>query len=300
MSVITTVTDREDSGVHIVRTLPAARISATIELADRARLKESTVDAPYTGWWDYYGGDWHWVLGAPSAGSKGNTDWNTRPDNSHNPASDPNYQPPPADHQHPAYGGYWSPEHGGGWSWHPGTPPPALADKYGWDKITDGTKTPNGAPNPDYDPHPAPKDVAPPTVTQPWGDHPPSVTGNPLNGDPSGGSGTPITQPPHHPPYRVRPGQVRYAEVEILNQTQNAVSEYDGLKSAVGDSKSWNWGYGQELTHLDVNGKVDSIQDSMLLAVADTLDLAGQYVRALNNAAQYYAKADIESFVPEE
>lgn len=257
------------------------------------------MDKPYTGWWNYYGGDWHWVVGMPPANTKGNTDWNSHPDGSHNPVSDPSVTSLPNDPQHPPYGGYWAPERGGGWSWHPGPPPPDLVKHYGWDKITDGTKTPNGAPNKDYDSDPAPNDVPPPTVTQPWGTHPPSVTGKPLGVVPSDGSGEQISEPPHHPPYHVRPGQVRYAEVEILTQTQTAVSDYESLKGAAAASREWNWGYKSE-THLDVNGKMDSIQDSMLLAVADTLELAGQYVRALNNAAQFYAKADLDSFVPEE
>jgi hypothetical protein len=259
------------------------------------------VDKPYEGYWSYYGGEYHWVLGAPPANSpKDLTDWDNYPKGGGpNPTADPNYTPPAVDHQHPPYGGYWSPQHGGGWSWHPGIPPDSLVKDYGWDKITDGSKTPNGAANPDYDPDPAPKDVTPPTLTQPWGTNPPSVTGNPLGVGPSDGTEQPISEPPHHPPYHVRPGQVRYAEVEILGQTQTAVSDYESLKGSVDASKSWNWGYHNE-SHLDVNGKIDSIQDNMLLAVADTLELAGQYVRALNNAAQFYAKADIDSFVPQE
>jgi hypothetical protein len=259
------------------------------------------VDKPYDGYWANYGGEWHWVLGAPPANSpKDLTDWDNYPDHQHNPASDPDYVAPAGDHDHPPYGGYWAPQHGGGWSWHPGKPPPYLVDDYGWDTITDGRKTPNGAANSDYDEDPAPPDVEPPSLSQTWGTNPPSITGNPEGIKPDDGSGDQISEPPHHPPYHVRPGQIRSAEVDILNQTQTVVSDYESLKADVKVSTGWNWGYHQDHGHLDFNGKMDSIQDNMLLSVADTIELAGQYVRALNNTAQFYAKADIDSFVPEE
>ena len=229
----------------------------------------------------------------PSSG----TDWSTHPDGTHNPASDDGYTPPPPDQQHPPYGGYWSPVHGGGWGWHAGSPPDSLVKSYGWDKITDAKKTPDGADNPNWDPDPAPTDVKSPELSQPWSINPPNMTGDPLQ-PPDGNAPPQVGAPPHHPAYHVSPGDIRFIEATILGSTSTAISDYEKVKAQVEASKGWHWEWGTE-THLDVGGKINSIQDNMLLAVGDALHLAGEYVFALNQAGQYYVRADKDSVLPE-
>jgi hypothetical protein len=253
-----------------------------------------------------YGGAWHWtgdkwiwgIHGTPDPaavavyGHDRLTDITHDPNGGHNPVFDkaPN-------------GGSWVPVHGGGWEWVYGqAPDPHLAKSYGYDKLTDIKQTPHGAKNPNYDPNPAPLDVAPPSVGQPWGISPPHITGEGLPLPP--GDAPKIDTPPSHRPYHVSPGSLRGAEVRILTGTLGVEGAYERVKATLQSKPASEW-FGQfadeqpQATTAYNEAKLQSIQDNLLAAIGNVLVGVGGYVQAVNNAAQSYAHADLQSFIPE-
>ncbi len=259
----------------------------------------TTPQGGYGGAWHWTGDQWTWYIhGTPdpaSAALYGNdqlTDFTHLPGGGHNPVYDkaPN-------------GGSWVPVHGGGWEWVYGkVPDPNLAKTYGYDKLTDIKKTPHGANNPAYDPDPPPLDVAPPTLGQPWGTDPPHITGDGLP-QPSGDAPK-VDKPPSHRAYHVSPGSLRNAEIQILTGTQSTEAAYDHVKSTLQSKSAAQW-FGQFADEQPLattaynENKMHSIQDNLLLAIGNILVGVGDYVKAINNAAQSYAHADLESFVPD-
>lgn len=187
--------------------------------------------------------------------------------------------------------GSWSPDRGG-WHWTWGTTPdPDLLHSYNQDELTDPDHLPgHGHPDTDAN-HVPPPDVQPPTVTDEWNGTPPDITGDVP--PPPGGNGPQITTPPVHQPFKVAPGSIREAETTVLSNIDIVLPDYDTLKGKVEDSRS-SFVYMQRDREEFLN-----TQDRILLQIGDTLELAGQFVQALNYAAQMYAKADIDSFVPQ-
>jgi hypothetical protein len=188
--------------------------------------------------------------------------------------------------------GSWVPQHGGGWDWLWGdnNPDQNLINTYGRAQLTNPDYMPGDGNNPtDGANQPVPDDVNTPNLNDIWNGNPPIVTGDPTGSPPSGQT---VSTPPVHSPYVVAPGDIRNAESVVLNTVDGVVTDYDSLQSQVSAAKSDN----VYMTGTDslING-----QDRLLLNVGDALELAGQFVSALNNAAQYYAKADIDSYLPQ-
>jgi hypothetical protein len=165
-----------------------------------------------------------------------------------------------------------------------------------------------------------PPDVNPPDLGQPWGNWGPSITGNPRGV--KDGNPTTVSSPPSHPAYLVAPGSIAYAGTQILISTQQNINTYNDLKSTVADTKGWifwapnsdphtnggvqTMGHGMYTPpqpikdpHPEVTAQISSIEDNLLLEIADAITLAGQFVDVLNNSAQFYTQADKSSVLPE-
>lgn len=161
-----------------------------------------------------------------------------------------------------------------------------------------------------------------------------AVTGDPRGEqrDPRGRRGKgvpqpPATAPPSHPAYNVSPGSVNDAANEILAGTQGAVDTYEQLKTTVNSTKAWvfwapndnptipvydsgsetpkNGPQGPPTGYAPANdpnpamtAQLGAVEDNLLLEIADSITLAGQFVDQLNNAMQFYAKADKSSVLP--
>jgi hypothetical protein len=214
--------------------------------------------------------------------------------------------------------------HNAGWSWRPGETPedpnfePAYnndVDEYGYDAMHDPTQTPEGRPNPNYDPDPPPPDVTPPELDQVW-DTAPHIPGEDVDiQQGSGDPGASDAPPPVHQRYTVSPGSIRDAENEILVETDRQVQYYESFRDYVNSTKHWIFGFSSEddlepyntragvQTPIDPNERVTedmvAIQDNALLAVASSIVITGQLVAMLNNGAQAYARTDLASFMPE-
>ena len=161
-----------------------------------------------------------------------------------------------------------------------------------------------------------------------------AVTGDPRGEqrDPRGRRGKgvpqpPPTAPPSHPAYNVSPGSVNDAANTILADTQGAVDTYEQLKTTVNSTKGWifwaptdnptipvydsgsetpkNGPQGPPTGYVPANdpnpamtAQLSAVEDNLLLEIADSITLAGQFVDQLNNAMQFYAKADKSSVLP--
>lgn len=178
-------------------------------------------------------------------------------------------------------------------------------------------------------------DVVAPDVTQVMQTEV-AVTGDPRGEqrDPRGRRGkgvpqAPATAPPSHPAYNVSPGSVNDACNTILANTQQAVNTYEQLKATVTSTKPWIfWAPNADPTipvydsgsetpkngggpkaptgyvpandpNPEMTAKIGAAEDNLLLEIADSITLAGQFVDQLNNAMQFYAKADKSSVLPQ-
>jgi hypothetical protein len=183
----------------------------------------------------------------------------------------------------------------------------------------------------------APADVTPPELKQPGLTGPtvdgtPRVGGGPPPRDPRGrrGKGVPqtVTPPPEHPAYSVSPGSINDAGNEILAESSTAVGAYDALKAAVAATKSWIfWAPNDNPTvavydspnetqknepprapddyapakdpHPEITAQMGAAEDNLLMEIGDSITLVGQFADQLNNAAQFYTRADKASALPE-
>jgi hypothetical protein len=190
--------------------------------------------------------------------------------------------------------GAWTPGHGGGWSWTWGaSPDPHLADNWGTDTLTNPDRSPNDV-DTSAENTPPPPDAQPPTVTDTWNGVPPDITGT-VTPTPAGGGSQAVSEPPQHHPYLVSPGGIRNAETVLLAQVDAAIGNYNSLRDYVTMSQGQNLyangaGYGQ----------IVAPEHNLLLQIGDVLEMAGQFCLMLNNAAQSYAKADLDSFLPQD
>lgn len=166
-----------------------------------------------------------------------------------------------------------------------------------------------------------PTDVTPPELTQPTVKGP-TVDGHPREGesrDPKGRRGKgvpqPAIQPPTHAKYAVSPGSVNDAGNEILSRSQQSVNTYEDLKSTVQHDGGWIFwepAIGTKIPDImgveggyvtdqspETTNQLTAAEDNLLLGVADSITLAGQFADQLNNAAQFYTQADKASVLPE-
>jgi hypothetical protein len=67
------------------------------------------------------------------------------------------------------------------------------------------------------------------------------------------------------------------------------------MRAVVAESASWDI-----FTEQATREQLMNTQNNLLLQVADSVKLAGDYLQMLNAAAQNYARADIDSFPPTE
>ncbi|MFG2041282.1 hypothetical protein [Dactylosporangium sp. NPDC048998] len=164
-----------------------------------------------------------------------------------------------------------------------------------------------------------PPDVTPPTLGQTW-----ELFGPPMDGTlhlPSGprfGHAVPPRgpkEPPVVPNYVVSPGSIEGATSQILNRTHEVTESYNSLKDYISGTKSWiysvpddhtigeQWGSKVNPQHLDDphpdwTQQMSAVSDNVLLQVADAVEMTGEFVRALNNAGQFYTRADKDSDLP--
>jgi len=230
-------------------------------------------------WTQGSNGNWTWTPGAtPDPNLVNQWGYQALTDNRRDPTGNLNH-------------GAWTPVHGGGWAWTWGAnPDPNLAKTYGYDKLSNPNQTPQGAAG---TADPPPPDVKPPTVADSWGGVAPSVTGT-LPPPPAGSNPQTVSQPPSHPAYVVSPGGIRNAENVLLGQIDTQIADYNNLKAYVANAATQNL-YTDGPTH----DELVSVQDNLLLHTGDAIELAGQFTAMLNYAAQSYAKADIDSFLPQ-
>lgn len=235
------------------------------------------------GAWSLQNGNWVWVPGGtpdPNLASQWGNDALTNP--AENPSGDAN-------------SGAWL-QSGHQWIWVWGAAPdPTLAGKLPPGVLTDPAHAPNGWTVPGDPAHPPPPDVVPPTLGDSWSAVP-DVTGQ-LPPPPGGGSGSgpqTVDQPPSHPAYVVSPGGIRNAEIAIKAESDTQIDDYNNLKAAVAQSDSQNLYTDPGTEEAFHNG-----MDVVLLQIGDAIELTGQYISMLNYAAQNYAHADIESYLPQ-
>ncbi|ASW55415.1 hypothetical protein [Plantactinospora sp. KBS50] len=250
---------------------------------EQSKGSEQTSAVPPNGgaWEQDDGGTWTWHRGAtPEPELVSQWGYQALTDIRRDPLGNRNY-------------GAWTPQHGGGWHWDWGRKPSqTLVDRYGEDVLTDPDHLPGHSHSATDNNQPPPPDVNPPTLADSWHGVVPDVTGA-VPRPPDTGDAPTVTTPPVHQAYTVSPGAIRQAEQVVLSNIDIQLFAYDALKSKVAASKGEFTYMARERETLINN------QDRLLLQVGDTLELAGQFVRALNNAAQLYARADLDSFVPE-
>ena len=164
-----------------------------------------------------------------------------------------------------------------------------------------------------------PPDVTPPTITQTW------LLGPPMDGNldlpkgPRFGHDVPSrgpTEPPVVPAFKVSPGSIEAGTWQMLVHTREVTETYESLKNYITSTKSWiysvpddhtigeEWGgkaYPQHLDdpHPDWTQQMSAVSDNILLQVADSVETAGEFIRALNTAGQFYTKADKDSDLPD-
>ncbi len=145
----------------------------------------------------------------------------------------------------------------------------------------------------------------------------------------------PNTDPNATPPpdpgvdfFQVDPGSLGTASLLMLASANVATESYDAARDYLNANKSWMFsvaseedltttdykdyhGYANEADHSSTGGEEptdphpDWTQEwtaavnNVLLAAADAIRLAGGYLDAINNAGQFYTKADKDSFMPE-
>jgi hypothetical protein len=206
-----------------------------------------------------------------------------------------------ADPQHPKYGPAFDPNAGGG----------------------------NGQPDPD-----AGKDFGylVPNVQVAWST-PPSFNQDPPDVTPPGGDGDKDNDVPACGPIQVNLGTLRTAEQSMLSASRIAVTDYEALRNKVMSVKDTV--FGQTATVTEVTGGPDGVsgnsyngagagvrqestvaspvqeaakkfsdsinpaQEKVLWQVANTIEIIGQYIAAVNRSGQAYGHADRESVFPE-
>jgi hypothetical protein len=164
-----------------------------------------------------------------------------------------------------------------------------------------------------------PPDVNTPTLTaidQGW---PKPATGDIPDQSDSADDNAP---PPVVPDFSVTVQTLRDAQSAVLPATDTAVSSYNTLKDMTNDSKDWIfqqdrsgdlgtyyfWNAASQGSQTEdiqpdpdlaaQTPKMVASLDNALLAIADVVHLAGDFVAYLDLAAQVYTKADKDSFLP--
>jgi hypothetical protein len=186
------------------------------------------------------------------------------------------------------------------WVWEWGAPPnPDLVDKYGYEDATNPTKPP------DSDEVLPPPNVIPPVLTDAWGGVVPDAGGLPhraLSG------GTPVSEPPTVNGFAVSFAGLREAESGITSVVESNIERYNYLRGVVADSAGWDIfmenpdialreDYGD---YADNRDDLMSSQNNLLLQVADSITMAGDFRTMLNAAVQNYTRSDVDSFPPTE
>jgi hypothetical protein len=113
----------------------------------------------------------------------------------------------------------------------------------------------------------------------------------------------------------VSPGSVNDAGNQILSRSQQSINTYDDLKSTVQNDGGWVFwepALGTQVPDImgveggpmtdpnpGLTNQLTAAEDNLLLGVADSITLAGQFADQLNNAAQFYTQADKASVLPE-
>jgi len=229
-------------------------------------------------WQQSSSGAWTWnPIGTPDPSLVSQWGYSTITNNTQSPAGVENT-------------GSWVPQHGGGWDWLWGdnVPDPNLVRSYGLAQLTDPNHLPGNG-NPTTSNSPTPNDVNTPSLNDTWNGTPPIVNGT-LSPTPT--SGSTVSSPPPVSAYVVAPGDIRNAESVVLASTDGLITDYNSLQSQVNAAKTEN-------VYTQTAGSLIDDQDQALLNVGDALELAGQFINALNNAAQNYALADMNSFLPQ-
>jgi hypothetical protein len=198
--------------------------------------------------------------------------------------------------------GAWVPvSWSGTWTWQWGLSPDPEIDPGNNSNsvLTNPDQSPSGAQgpgNPNSQNYPAENDVVPPVIADIWNGVAPDLTGvmPPLPSAPGANAdadGLTPPAPPSHPAYLVSPGSVRLAENTLLEMLDAQVTSYNNLKSAVEQAPSQ-----QIYSSYMPQSVLGPIMDNALLAIADTVTLAGQLDAICNFCMQNYVLADKNSF----
>jgi hypothetical protein len=147
-----------------------------------------------------------------------------------------------------------------------------------------------------------------------------------LTGELKGQSGTPGAvpkSPPDHPRWHVRPSDLRLAESELHKSIKPVLAEYNDLKAYVESTKDWIFqrtskkgethgytgglGGGRGALPLSDDKLPDTAsgldmtaaQTKLLLASSDGITLAGDLVKLIADAGNFYTRGDKESYLPD-
>jgi hypothetical protein len=189
--------------------------------------------------------------------------------------------------------------YGDGWIWEWGaTPSASQADKYGYGNLTNPNHDPSGGKGVINQPPPKgstskdptslpPPDVTPPTVTDTWGGNAPDLTGAvgsffPNNNKTKG-------PPPTVQPFRVSPGSIRDQELAIIKTNDAGTSDYTDLVSFI------SWAKQQNLGDADTMAQLGDTMDNLAYSYSEFIGLVGSTLSLLNDTAQHYVKAEVDS-----
>jgi hypothetical protein len=129
---------------------------------------------------------------------------------------------------------------------------------------------------------------------------------------------------PTSSPFRVKPSDIKGLEKKILTELDSQVAEYDTFKKLISDTEGWifvvqnpaslvpyeqakpggvysPWsGTETKADYTDPDPastqKIVDSQNALVRALGDTYQLVGEMAAVLNNAAQYYVRADKATF----
>lgn len=133
-----------------------------------------------------------------------------------------------------------------------------------------------------------------------------SITGKDVIGSDGAKSSDGADLPEPTSIFSVTPGTIKEAEDTILKEVGTQIDNFESFKKKVWARGGWvfitdnpNDPMPHDMMGNAIPGQARDLvdgQNQLLRTVADSIELVGQFVARLNNAAQFYAEADIQSF----
>jgi hypothetical protein len=171
---------------------------------------------------------------------------------------------------------------------------------------------------------PTPRDMTPPDLTDAWHDGNGQNWVPPMDGNVRGQPPPAATDPPKQPPvvqkFHVAPSSLESASKDMLAAASDAVNAYTTVQNYMAANKSWVFSVskpenidGYTVVYINDTATVEPYHDphpdwtaqwsagidNLLLASADVVKLASDFLDAINNAGEFYVKSDKDSVMPQ-